>query len=330
MNKRILGKDLEVSAVSLGCMGMTHAFGAPSDVNEMTKLIHEAVDFGYTMFDTAECYTGKNADGTTAYNEELVGAALKPYRDKVVIATKFGVKHSKIGLKMDSCTETIRKSVEGSLKRLNTDYIDLYYQHRIDPKVEPEEVAGIMAGLIKEGKILHWGISETDEDYLRRAHNVCPVTCVQNRYSMMARWYENLFPVLEELNIGYVAFSPLANGVLSDRFNKDSKFEFGTDYRSFMPQFTKRAFKKNEELFNLIRTLAEEKNATPAQISLAWMINKKPYIVPIPGTRKLDRLKENGAAGDIILSTEEVVDIDKKLDTMEMSAVFGGSHAANK
>ena len=330
MQKRVLGKDLMVSAVSLGCMGMTHAFGAPSDVHEMTKLIHEAVDLGYIMFDTAECYTGIFEDGMTAYNEELVGSALKPYRDKVVIATKFGVQHSPNGLITDSRPETIRKSVEGSLKRLGTDYIDLYYQHRIDPNVSPEEVAGVMSELIQEGRIRYWGISETGEEYLRRAHAVCPVTAIQNRYSMMYRDYDSLFPVLEELNIGYVAFSPLANGVLSDRYGKDNKFDAKTDYRSFMPQFTQQAFDENEELFAYIRELSKNKNSTPAQISLAWMINKHKNLVPIPGTRKSDRLRENGAAGDIMLTVEEVAAIDKRLDTIKMSAVFGGSHTAKK
>lgn len=327
MNTRTLGKDLIVSAVSLGCMGMTHASGSPADPKEMTKLLHEAVDIGYKYFDTAECYTGINADGTTAYNEELVGTALKPYRHDVVIATKCGVQHSPNGLVMDSRPETIRKSVEGSLKRLDTDYIDLYYQHRINPKVPAEEVAGVMSELIQEGKILHWGISETDEDYLRKAHAVCPVTAIQNRYSMMARWHESIFPVLEELQIGYVAFSPLANGVLSDRYNKDSKFEVGTDYRSFMPQFKPEAYEANRELFELIRGMAEEKAATPAQISLAWMLCKKPYIVPIPGTRKLERLKENAGAADILLTVQEVNAIDKRLNQMAMSQVFGGSPA---
>lgn len=328
MKKRTLGTELTVSAVSLGCMGMTHASGAPADPREMTRLLHEAVDMGYLYFDTAECYTGTNADGTTAYNEELVGPALKPHRHEVVIATKCGVQHSPEGLVMDSRPETIRRSVEGSLKRLDTDYIDLYYQHRIDPKVPAEEVAGTMSELIKEGKVLHWGISETDESYLRKAHAVCPVTAIQNRYSMMARWYEGLFPVLEELGIGYVAFSPLANGVLSDRYNKDSQFEAGTDYRSFMPQFKPEAFEANRELFGLIRTLSEEKGATPAQISLAWMLCKKPYIVPIPGTRKAERLKENAGASDVVLTAGEVKAIDEKLDRMPMSQVFGGSRAA--
>lgn len=325
MKNRILGKDLTVSAVGFGCMGMTHAYGAPSDPAEMTKVLHQAVDMGYRFFDTAECYTGINADGSTAYNEELVGKALKPYRRNVAIATKCGVRHTPEGLKTDSRPETIRKSIEGSLKRLETDYVDLYYQHRIDPKIPAEEVAGVMSELIDEGKILHWGISETNEEYLRKAHNVCPVTCIQNRYSMMARDYEVLFPVLEELKVGLVAFSPLANGVLSDQYNKDSKFEEGVDFRSRMPQYTPEAFDTNRSLFEYLRNLASEKNATPAQISLAWMICKKPYIVPIPGSRKPERIKENLGAADVILTPEEVAAIDEKLDGIEMSGMYGST-----
>ena len=324
MPKRILGKDLEVSAIGLGCMGFTHAYGTAMDETEATKAIAEAVDMGYTFFDTAECYLGNRADGTLAHNEDLVGEALKPYRNRVKIATKCGVQHSPEGLVMDSRPETIRKAIEGSLTRLQTDHVDLYYQHRIDPKVTPEEVAGVMADLIKEGKILYWGISETDENYLRRAHAVCPVTCVQNRLSMMARWYEDLFPTLEELNVGFVAFSPLANGFLSDAFKKGETFEAG-DFRSFMPQYKEENYDANRELLEYVRGLAAEKNATPAQISLAWMINKKPYIVPIPGSRKVERIRENFEAGNITLTAIEVEQIDRKLDAIQISEVFGGS-----
>lgn len=324
MISRILGKDLTVSAVGLGCMGFSHAYGAAVEAEEAIRTIREAVDYGYTLFDTAECYIGLNADGSVSYNEEIVGKALSGIRNKVRIATKFGVQHGANTLITDSRPETIRKSVEGSLKRLGVDVIDLYYQHRIDPNVSAEEVAGVMAELISEGKILHWGISETDEDYLRAAHAVCPVTCIQNRYSMMARWHENLFPVLEELNVGYVAFSPLANGILSDACKPGESFGQG-DFRSFMPQYSDEAFEKNRELLSLIRNLSEEKHATPAQISLAWMICKKPYIVPIPGSRKPERIRENAGAADIGLTKEEVAAIDEKLDGMEMSAVFGGA-----
>lgn len=325
MNTRILGKDLRVSAVGLGCMGMTHASGAPADKKEMTRLLGQAVEMGYTLFDTAECYTGTNPDGTTAYNEELAGAALKPYRDRIVLATKCGVRHMGGHLELDSSPETIRRSVEGSLKKLGTDHIDLYYQHRIDPKVEPEEVAETMAGLIREGKITHWGISEADEAYLRRAHAVCPVTAVQNRLSMMYRDYERLFPVLEELQVGFVAFSPLANGFLTARYRDTSQFEQSpADFRSSMPQFSREGIAQNASLLALLEHTAREKQATPAQISLAWMMAKRPYIVPIPDSRKEERIRENLEASGIHLTPEEVRQIDQALEGMTMSPVFGG------
>lgn len=333
MQYRTLGSDLTVSAVGLGCMGMSHAYGAPADKKEMTELLAQAVDLGYTFFDTAEVY------GTPEHphdNEELVGAALKPYRDKIVLATKFGIHFGMSStatnkpLVPDSRPEVIRASVEASLKRLGTDHIDLYYQHRLDPKIPIEEVAGVMADLIREGKITHWGLSEATEDTIRRAHAVCPVTAIQNRYSMMARWYESLFPVLEELHIGYVAFSPLANGFLSGKYDKSSRFDAGTDYRSVMHQFQPENIDRNHDLLTLLQKLAEQNNATPAQISLAWMLCKKPYLVPIPGTRRLSRLLENAGAADVTLSAEEVAAIDKALDGMAMSEVFGGSKIVSK
>lgn len=333
MQYRTLGSDLTVSAVGLGCMGMSHAYGAPADKKEMTELLAQAVDLGYTFFDTAEVY------GTPEHphdNEELVGAALKPYRDKIVLATKFGIHFDMSStatnkpLVPDSRPEVIRASVEASLKRLGTDHIDLYYQHRLDPKIPIEEVAGVMADLIREGKITHWGLSEATEDTIRRAHAVCPVTAIQNRYSMMARWYEDLFPVLEELHIGYVAFSPLANGFLSGKYDKSSRFDAGTDYRSVMPQFQPESIDRNHDLLTLLQKLAEQNNATPAQISMAWMLCKKPYLVPIPGTRRLSRLLENAGAADVTLSAEEVAAIDKALDGMEMSEVFGGSKTVSR
>lgn len=324
MEHRMIGNSaLEVSAIGLGCMGITHASGTPMSIKDGAKVIEQAYDMGYTLFDTAECYTGINSDGFIAYNEEVVGQALRPIRNKIVLATKCGVQHGKDRLIVDSRPETIRKSVEGSLKRLQTDYIDLYYQHRIDPAVSPEEVAETMEKLIQEGKIRAWGISETNEEYLRRAHAVCPVAAIQNRYSMMARWHENLFPVVEELGVAYVAFSPMANGFLTGRYSKDSVFEQGTDYRSNMPQYTAEGFEKGQELLVLLNGLAEEKQATPAQISLAWMLCKKPFIIPIPGSRKPKRLKENLGAANVILTTEEIAAIDRKLDTMTIP-VFGG------
>ena len=260
MEQRVLGRDLKVSALGLGCMGFSHAYGAPTDRTEAIRLIQQAADMGYAFFDTAEVYG--TADDPH-HNEELVGAALRSRRERVVIATKFGI-HFDMGstavnkpLVPDSRPEVIRASVEASLRRLGTDHIDLYYQHRADPNVPVEEVAGVMADLIREGKITHWGLSEAMEDTIRRAHAVCPVMAIQNRYSMMARWYESLFPVLEELGIGYVAFSPLANGLLSARYGKETKFEAGTDYRSVMPQFTPEGMEQNRALLELLHRLAE-------------------------------------------------------------------------
>lgn len=329
MESRMLGvSGLRSSAMGLGCMGMSHAYGEPGDRREMTDLLAAAVDMGYTMFDTAEAY---GTDNNPHDNEELLGEALKPYRNQIMLATKFGLtidnEHNASSriLVPDSSPRAIREALEGSLRRLKTDHIDLYYQHRIDPKVEPETVAEVMGELIREGKILHWGISETTEDYLRRAHKVCPVTAVQNRYSMMARWHENLFPVLEELGVGLVAFSPLANGLLSNQYSASSTFDAKTDYRASMPQFQADSFEKNKRLFELIDRLAETHHATPSQISLAWMLCKKSWIVPIPGTRRLSRLKENAGAADIRLSEDELGYIDKALSEMSMSEVFGGS-----
>lgn len=328
MKKRILGKDLEVSALGLGCMGFSHGYGAAMDEKEAERQIRTAFDLGYTYFDTAEVY-GTPED--PHHNEKLLGRALSDVRDQVVISTKFGLSFDLESGKVpyplipDASKETIRKSVEGSLERLHTDHIDLYFQHRIDPKVEPEEVAGVMADLIREGKITHWGISEANEEYLRRANAVCPVTAVQNRYSMMARKYESLFPVLEELGIGFVAFSPMANGFLTGKYGKGEHFDGRVDYRAAMPQFTDEAIDQNQKLLELLRRIASEKNATPAQISLAWMLNKKPWIVPIPGSRKTERMRENLASAEISLTQEEVTRIDRALDASGMSAVFGGS-----
>ena len=333
MRYRTLGKDLQVSDVGLGCMGMSHAYGAPVERGEAVRLLLEAVDMGYTFFDTAEVYgTAENPHD----NEELVAAALKSCRNQVVIATKFGIHFAMSSpeankpLVPDSRPETIRASVEASLKRLHTDHIDLYYQHRMDPNVPVEEVAGVMSELIREGKITHWGLSETTEEQIRRAHKVCPVTAIQNRYSMMARWYEELFPVLEELGIGFVAFSPLANGFLTAKYDQNTVFDGAGDYRSVMPQFKAEAVRKNQKLLALLQEMAEEKQATPAQISLAWMLCKKPYIVPIPGTRKSQRMQENAGASDILLTEEQVQKLDSALDSMEMSEVFGGSRMVNK
>ena len=333
MNTRILGKDLKVSSIELGCMGMSHAYGPAADKKEMTKLLAQAVEIGCTFFDTAEVYgTPENPHD----NEELLGEALKPYRSKIVLASKCGIRFDEKSpevnkpLVPDGRPETIKKSAEGSLKRLQTDHLDLYYIHRVDRNVPIEETAGAMKELIEQGKITHWGISEADEETLRRAHAVCPVTAVQNRYSMMYRDYEALFPVLEELNVGFVAFSPLANGFLTAKYGKDARFAKGTDYRSVMPQFSEEGIRKNRVLIQELLHMADKKNATPAQISLAWMLAKKPWIVPIPGTRNYGRLIENFQADSIALTEHEVELLDRMLDTVPMSEVFGGSRVTEK
>ncbi len=328
MQNRFLGKNrLEVSPLGLGCMGFSHAYGAATDEKEAIRLIRESVEIGYTFFDTAEIY-GTPED--PFQNERLVGEALKPVRDKVKIATKFGIRFDMSGafpypVVTNSTPEMIRQSVDESLQRLQTDYIDLYFQHRTDTNVEPEVVAGVMADLIKEGKILNWGISQVNEEYLRRANAVCPVAAIENRYSMMSRDFESLFPTLEELGVGLVAFSPMANGLLTGAYNANSTFDKTTDYRSSMPQFTKESFEENHNLFALLDRLAKEHNATMGQLSMAWMLCKKPWIVPIPGTRKVERMKENLGAADVVLTADEVAAIDKALDEVGMSAVYGGT-----
>lgn len=313
MKKRILGKDLEVSAVGFGCMGLSHANGAPTEEKEAVRLLREAAEAGYTMFDTAETYGFKE---DPHHNEKLVGQAFRGMRDKVVIATKCGVAfdyeqgENRLGLLLDSRPETIRKSVEGSLRRLGTDYIDLYYQHRADPKVPAEEVAGVMAELIQEGKILHWGISMAPENYIRKAHAVCPVTAVQNVYSLLVP-EESLFPALEELGIGLVSCCPIAKGVLTGKYRKGQEFEAG-DYRRGSAWFSDETMDNMQPLMELFARLGE-KNLAPGQLSLAWMLCKKPWIVPIPGTRKKERLTENAGAADVVLTEQEIKEIDAVL-----------------
>lgn len=328
-----LGRDLTVGAVGLGCMGFSHAYGPATDEHEAAKLLREAYDMGYRFFDTAEVY-GTSDDPHV--NERIVGEALHDVRSDVVIASKFGLRFDfdsdavPLPLIPDSRPETIRKSVEGSLRRLKTDHINLYFQHRIDPAVEPEAVAQVMSDLIKEGKITHWGISEANEDYLRRVHAVCPVTAIENRYSMMARQHAALFPVLKELGVGFVAFSPMANGFLTGAYGRGQTFDAQTDYRAAMPQFTDEAVEKNRTLLELLRDTSASHNATPAQISLAWMIDRPEHIVPIPGSRKPERMRENLAAGEVNLSAAEVAELDAALDGMEMSDVYGGTALKNR
>ena len=278
MKKRILGKGgLEVSAIGLGCMGMNHAYGIAHDRQEMIALIHEAYDKGVTLFDTAEIYG-------PYVNEELVGEALAPIRDKVVLATKFGIRLENGQQVQDSRPERIRASVEGSLKRLRTDHIDLYYQHRVDPTIPIEDVAGTVADLMREGKVLHWGMSEAGVQTIRRAHAVNPLTAIQSEYSMYWRNREaDLLPVLEELGIGLVPFSPLGKGFLTGTIDKESRFG-KEDFRSVVPRFTPDNLAANQPMVDFVRSVAEAKGITPAQVALSWLMAQKPWIVSIPGT----------------------------------------------
>jgi aryl-alcohol dehydrogenase-like predicted oxidoreductase len=313
MQKRKLGKSgLEVSAIGLGCMGMSYGYGPASDKKEMIKLIHAAIDRGVTFFDTAEVYG-------PYVNEELVGEALAPFKEKVVIATKFGIKMENGKQVLDSKPEHIRQSVEGSLKRLKVEAIDLYYQHRVDPEVPIEEVAGVVKDLIQEGKVKYWGLSEAGVETIRRAHAVQPLTAVQSEYSMMWRSpEEELLPTLEELGIGFVPFSPLGKGFLTGKIDKNTTF-VKSDFRSIVPRFKPENLEANQVLVDLIKNVAARKNATPAQIALAWVLAQKPWIVPIPGTRKLERLEENLGAVDVELTPEELSDLNDALSKIEIS-----------
>jgi len=313
VQKRKLGNSgLEVSAIGLGCMGMSHGYGPASDKDEMISLIRAAVDRGVTFFDTAEVYGPFT-------NEELVGEALAPFKGKVVVATKFGIKEIDGKQVLDSKPENIRQSIDGSLKRLKVDAVDLYYQHRVDPKVPIEEVAGVVKDLIKTGKVKHWGLSEAGVQTVRRAHAVQPLTAIQSEYSMMWRQPEKeLLPTLEELGIGFVPFSPLGKGFLTGRFDKNSTFD-SSDFRSIVPRFTPENLDANQVLVNLIKKVAAGKSATPAQIALAWVLAQKPWIVPIPGTRKLARLEENLAAADFELTPGELRDLNDALSKIEIS-----------
>jgi aryl-alcohol dehydrogenase-like predicted oxidoreductase len=305
MQKRKLGKSgLEVSALGLGCMGMSIAYGLPPDKQEMIALIRKAVERGVTFFDTAEMYGPYT-------NEELVGEALAPFRGKVAIATKFGIKLDAGGQQVqDSRPERIRESVEGSLKRIRVDAIDLYYQHRVDPNVPIEDVAGAVKELIREGKVKHFGLSEPGVKTIRRAHAVQPVTAIQSEYSLWwRRPEEELLPTLEELGIGLVPFSPLGKGFLTGKIDEKTEF-VKTDFRNIVPRFTPEARKANQALVDLLRKIAERKKATPAQLALAWLLAQKPWIVPIPGTTKLSRLEENIGAAVIELTSDDLREID--------------------
>jgi aryl-alcohol dehydrogenase-like predicted oxidoreductase len=307
MQKRTLGKSaLEVSALGLGCMGMSFGYGPAADKQEMITLIRTAVERGVTFFDTAEVYGPFT-------NEELVGEALAPFRDRVVIATKFGFKLDPGTFKqagLDSRPEHIRQVAEASLKRLRTDVIDLFYQHRVDPDVPIEDVAGAVKDLIQAGKVKHFGLSEAGVQTIRRAHAVQPVAALQSEYSLWWREPEGeVMPALEELGIGFVPFSPLGKGFLTGKIDENTKFD-STDFRNIVPRFTPEARKANQALVDLLGTIAKRKSATPAQVALAWLLAQKPWIVPIPGTTKLHRLDENLGAAALELSTADLREIE--------------------
>jgi aryl-alcohol dehydrogenase-like predicted oxidoreductase len=309
MQKRKLGKsNLEVSAVGLGCMGMSFSYGPPKDKKEMTALLRAAVERGVTFFDTAEVYG-------PFINEELVGEALAPFRKQVVIATKFGFDLSGSDKRpgaagLNSRPEHIKQAVEGSLKRLKVDVIDLLYQHRVDPNVPIEDVAGAIKELIQQGKVKHFGLSEAGVKTIRRAHAVQPLTALQSEYSLWTRTPEKeVIPALEELGIGFVPYSPLGKGFLTGAMNENTKLD-STDFRSTLPRFTPEAMKANQTLIDLLGTIAKRKQATPAQIALAWLLAQRPWIVPIPGTTKLNRLDENLGAVKVELTPDDLRDIE--------------------
>jgi len=309
MQKRKLGNsNLEVSDLGLGCMGMTFSYGPAGDKQEMISLLRAAVERGVTFFDTAEVYGPFT-------NEELVGEALSPVRDQVVIATKFGFKLDPTGgpkwIGLDSRPEHIKQVAEGSLKRLKVDAIDLFYQHRVDPDVPIEDVAGAVKDLIQEGKVKHFGLSEAAAKTIRRAHSVQQVTAVQSEYSLWTRGPEaEVLPTLEELGIGFVPYSPLGRGFLTGKINENTTFD-SSDFRSTLPRFTPKARKANQALVDLLGKIAQRRKATPAQIALAWLLAQRPWIVPIPGTRKLERLDENIGAAAIQLTSDDLREIDR-------------------
>jgi aryl-alcohol dehydrogenase-like predicted oxidoreductase len=313
MKKRTLGKSgLEVSALGLGCMGMSWAYGAPGDRSEMIKLLRDAVDLGVTLFDTAEVY------GPLA-NEELLGEGLEPVRDKVLIATKFGWKLDPNGgawpIGLDSHPKHVKEVADASLKRLRTDRIDIFYQHRVDPDVPIEDVAGAVADLIKAGKVGHFGLSEAGASTIRRAHAVQPVTVLQSEYSLWSRDPEaEVLPVLEELGIGFVPYSPLGRGFLTGAFSADTKFA-ADDFRAGNPRFTAEALKKNAALVETLKGIAGPKGATPGQLALAWLLVRKPWIVPIPGTRKRSRLEENIGAVSLNLDKADLAAIEAAVES---------------
>lgn len=311
MKKRILGKDLEVSVLGLGCMGMSHGYGEACDKQEMITLIRKAHDLGVTFFDTAECY-GPDI------NEELVGEALQPIRHEVKIATKFGIQLKDFQQTLDSSPAAICKSVEGSLRRLRTDHIDLYYQHRVDKNTPIEEVAETVAALIKEGKVLHWGLSEAGVATIRRAHAVLPLTAIQSEYSMFWREPEEaLLGTLEELGIGLVPFSPLGKGFLTGSITKASQFG-ANDFRSTVPRFSQENIDANRVIVDLVQQIARRKGITPAQVALSWVMAQRKFIVPIPGSRTQAHLEDNLAAATVHYTSDEMHEINALLDKINL------------
>lgn len=305
-------RELEVSEIGLGCMGMSHGYGPAADKSDMIRLIRHAFDLGVTFFDTAECYG-------PFVNEELVGEALEPIRDKVVIATKFGIQFENGQQVQCAKPDVIRKSIEGSLKRLRTDCIDLYYLHRVDTNTPIECVALTIKDLIEEGKVRHWGLSEAGVNTIRKAHDVCPVTAIQSEYSMWWRKPEaELFSMLEELNIGFVPFSPLGKGFLTGKISADTKFG-SNDFRSIVPRFSKECLEANQKFVDFVKEMAYSKEITPAQLALAWVMAQKSYITPIPGTTKITRLEENLKASDVILTVDEVQNINSQIEKIEVA-----------
>jgi aryl-alcohol dehydrogenase-like predicted oxidoreductase len=321
MQQRKLGNsDLKVSAIGLGCMGLSFGYGPATGKNEAIALIRKAVDLGVTLFDTAEAYG--------ALNEEIVGEALAPFRDQVVIATKFGFKDGDSTKGQDSRPERIRAVAEASLKRLKTDRIDLFYQHRVDPNVSMEDVAGAVKDLIAQGKLKHFGLSEAGVQSIRRAHAVQPVTALQSEYSLWWREPEkDILPTLEELGIGFVPFSPLGKGFLTGKIDANTSFA-KDDFRNIVPRFSPEARKANQTLVDLLTTLAAARQSTPAQIALAWLLAQKPWIVPIPGTTKLHRLEENLGAANIELSTEDLRQIQDALSHIKVEGDRYPAHLA--
>ncbi|HIX39575.1 MAG TPA: aldo/keto reductase [Candidatus Desulfovibrio intestinigallinarum] len=319
MKQRLLGNGLSVSEIGLGCMGMDHAYGKPAPRDAMVRLLRHALDLGCNFFDTAVVYGEAN--------EELLGKAFSSIRDQVVLATKFGIVGQRIvngkpvNL-LDSKPASIRRQVEGSLLRLKTDHIDLFYQHRVDPDVEPEIVAETMSALIREGKILGWGLSNAPVAYMKRAHAVCPLAAVENQYSMLWREPEKgLFDLCAAMNIAFVAYSPLGNGFLSGRFTRDAVYGEG-DFRGFMGRFRPEVMEHNQALLSIIRNMAENKQATPAQIVLAWELAQRPFIIPIPGTTSPQRLEENLGAALIELSLEELAAINDTLAQIDVDETY--------